>query len=215
MLRAILGQMPKSYAQQEPAPAASGDVTRARLMEAAAALVAERGWGSVTTRAVADRAGVNQALVHYHFGNMQRLLREAVLARLAPVVEGLADELLDDGPFPEGIRRTMQLLDQFDLESETGVLRAEALLRATRDEQVAGAMAGFIGSWTEMLEPRLITAQERGVVRADIPADALARILAAVFDGYLIQRMADPATNTQLATTTIIALLAPTGEGTP
>ncbi len=202
------------HAQEDGVRPASGEVTRARLIDAAASLVAERGWGSVTTRAVAERAGVNQALVHYHFGNMENLLAEAVLSRLQPVIQDLAAELLDDRPFPDGIVRTMQQLDQFDLESETGVLMAEALLKATRDERVAEAMSGVVGSWTEMLEPRVLTAQERGTIRADIPAGAIARVLAAVFDGYLIQRMADPTTDSAAAAATVIKMLAPMEEGT-
>ncbi len=208
--------MPKADAQPtSTSRSASGDVTRARLVDAAAALVAERGWGSVTTRAVAERAGVNQALVHYHFGNMETLLADAVLTRLRPFIQGLADELLDDRPFPDGITRTMCQLDAFDLDSEAGVLMAEALLRATRDERIAEAMGGVVGSWTAMLEPRLVTAQERGFVRSDIEAAALARLLAAVLDGYLIQRMADPSTDADAAAATIIALLKPPQEGTP
>ena len=67
-------------------------MTRARLLSAAASLIAERGWSAVTTRAVAERAGVNQALVHYHFGSIDNLRREAVMARLTPAIEGLLEE---------------------------------------------------------------------------------------------------------------------------
>jgi AcrR family transcriptional regulator len=202
---------------QTPAPSASrpgpsGDETRALLLEAASSLVAERGWGSVTTRAVAERAGVNPALVHYHFGTMESLLREAVLARLRPVLQALADELLDDRPFPDGIHRTMRLLDTFDLSSETGVLMTEALLRVSRDEQVADAMSGVMVSWTDRLEPRIVTAQARGVVRDDISATALARILAAMLDGFVIQRLADPSIDPDAMADTLTSLLAPTRE---
>jgi len=86
--------MPKVTAQTTRSSRSAGAVTRARLLEAAASLVAEQGWGSVTTRAVAERAGVNQALVHYHFRNMDNLLREAVMARLQPEISALVDELL-------------------------------------------------------------------------------------------------------------------------
>ena len=213
---ATLGHMPKAHAQTlEPEPkhrAAAGDVTRSRLLAAAASLIVERGWGSVTTRAVAERAGVNQALVHYHFGRMENLLREAVMARLQPEMEGLAAELLDDRPFPEGIRRAMALLDHFDLESEAGVLVAEALLRATRDDRMAEAMGGTVGSWTAMLEPRLVLAQERGVIRDDVDPASLGLVLAAMLDGFLIQRMADPEADPERAATALVQLLKPIQE---
>ena len=186
--------------------------TRARLLEAAASLVAEQGWGSVTTRAVAERASVNQALVHYHFRNMENLLRDAVMARLEPEIRALADELLDDRPFPDSIDRTMQMLDRFDLGSEIGVLMAEALLRSTRDEAMASAMGGMVGGWQTLLEPRIVTAQERGVVRDDIDSRSLALTIAAMLDGFLIQRMADPDTGSQAAADALARLIAPARE---
>ncbi|MFA5569649.1 MAG: helix-turn-helix domain-containing protein, partial [Trueperaceae bacterium] len=40
----------------------------ARILAATVALLGEVGWGGVTTRKVAQRAKVNNALVHYYFG---------------------------------------------------------------------------------------------------------------------------------------------------
>jgi AcrR family transcriptional regulator len=48
--------------------------TRAGLLDAAARLLAEEGYGAVTSRRVAARAGVNPALVNYYFGTMDDLL---------------------------------------------------------------------------------------------------------------------------------------------
>jgi AcrR family transcriptional regulator len=204
--------MPKANAQVEVTRPASGDVTRRRLLGAAASLIVERGWGAVTTRAVADRAGVNQALVHYHFGSIDNLRRESVLAELNPAIGELVDELLDDRPVPESIHKVMGLIDRFDLGTETGVLMAEALLQATRDPSMAQDVAGVMGSWAEMLGPRLAVAQERGVVRADIPAQHLTLVLAAFLDGFLIQHMADPTLDTSRTADTLIQLLSPPGE---
>ena len=50
--------------------------TREKLMAAAAELIAELGWGRVTTRAVAERAGLPHGAVSYHFRGKQELLTE-------------------------------------------------------------------------------------------------------------------------------------------
>ena len=118
--------MTKADAQTTAARPASGELTRRRLLDAGASLIVERGWGAVTTRAVAERADVNQALVHYHFGSIGKLRREAVLARLMPEVQSLIEELLDERPLPESIYRVTALVDRFDLQTELGVLMAEA-----------------------------------------------------------------------------------------
>jgi AcrR family transcriptional regulator len=48
--------------------------TRIDLLDAAAGLLVEEGYGAVTSRRVAARAGVNPALVHYYYGTMDDLL---------------------------------------------------------------------------------------------------------------------------------------------
>jgi AcrR family transcriptional regulator len=189
-----------------------GVATRERLLDAAATLVAERGWGSVTTRAVAERAGVNQALVHYHFGSMETLLREAVLARLESELQSLVDELVDERPFADALLRTMQGLDRFALDTQAGILMAEVLLRSTRDPAVAEAMGDEVRTWRGLLEPRLVLAQARGTVRDDIDAASLAMVVAAALDGLLLQRMADPALDPAHAAAVLMRLIAPPSE---
>ncbi|HET6287357.1 MAG TPA: helix-turn-helix domain-containing protein, partial [Amycolatopsis sp.] len=67
-------------------PAAErGQAVRRRLLEAAVALVPERGWSAVSTRILADRAGVTPSVVHYHFPSLQDLVIEAVLGVMREV----------------------------------------------------------------------------------------------------------------------------------
>ena len=63
---------------------ASAGVTRERIVAAGSALLHDasvRDWRSVTVRAVAERAGVNERTVYRHFRN-ERGLRDAVMHRL-------------------------------------------------------------------------------------------------------------------------------------
>ncbi|GAA3240509.1 TetR/AcrR family transcriptional regulator [Pseudonocardia petroleophila] len=70
--------------------------TRAALLAAARALFAERGYDGTTVRGVADRAGVNQALLFRYFGNKEALFAEAVSEQaLAPLSEGPPETLLE------------------------------------------------------------------------------------------------------------------------
>lgn len=56
---------------------AAGERTRARLMDAALDLLAERG-GDVTLRELTDAADANVAAVSYHFGSLQSLCDAAI-----------------------------------------------------------------------------------------------------------------------------------------
>jgi AcrR family transcriptional regulator len=74
------------------APAASrptGD-TQARVLEAASALFAERGFAGTTIREIAERAKVNVAAGHYHFGSKLELYLEAVSGQFAELEARLA-----------------------------------------------------------------------------------------------------------------------------
>jgi AcrR family transcriptional regulator len=73
--------------------------TRAALLSAARELFATAGYDGTTVRAVAERAGVNQALLFRHFGSKDGLFAEAVT--------GQALEVLQDGPPAEALPRTL------------------------------------------------------------------------------------------------------------
>ncbi|MCC7386605.1 MAG: TetR/AcrR family transcriptional regulator [Deltaproteobacteria bacterium] len=50
------------------------DETKARILAATDQLFGELGFDATTTRDIADRSGVNKALIHYHFGSKDELL---------------------------------------------------------------------------------------------------------------------------------------------
>ena len=54
-------------------PIASGDDTQARVLTAASELFAAHGFARTTIREIAERAGVNVAAGHYHFGSKREL----------------------------------------------------------------------------------------------------------------------------------------------
>jgi AcrR family transcriptional regulator len=56
--------------------------TAERIVDATIELLRDEGASALSTRNIASRANVNQALVHYHFGSME-LLMAAVLRRQA------------------------------------------------------------------------------------------------------------------------------------
>ena len=67
----------------------------ARLMDAAERLLYDVGYAGVTTRAVAQEAGVKHGLVHYYFGSMDELLTQTLerfVDQLAEALEALYDD---------------------------------------------------------------------------------------------------------------------------
>lgn len=56
---------------------ASGGATRLELLEGALRTLAEQGIATTSARSIATAAGVNQALIFYHFGSVDELLAAA------------------------------------------------------------------------------------------------------------------------------------------
>jgi len=85
-------------------PAIRGDATREALIGAALVVFAHDGFEAASTRTIAERAGVNQALIGYHFGGKEGLylavfehITQRVQTLIGPVVQQAA-ELLATAP---------------------------------------------------------------------------------------------------------------------
>ncbi len=67
--------------------------TRQRLIEGAIETIRRHGLACTSARSIATTAGVNQALVFYHFGSVHDLLQAACLATTQARVESFAERL--------------------------------------------------------------------------------------------------------------------------
>ncbi|GMU60549.1 MAG: hypothetical protein AMXMBFR34_23120 [Myxococcaceae bacterium] len=67
--------------------------TRERILDAADALFGELGFDVTTTRDIAERSGVNKALIHYHFGTKDDLLEALLEGYYAKLGEALTAAL--------------------------------------------------------------------------------------------------------------------------
>ena len=56
-----------------------GELTRARLLEAAGQAFAEAGYAETTSKTIAAQAGVDLALINYHFGDRRGLYRAVLI----------------------------------------------------------------------------------------------------------------------------------------
>jgi AcrR family transcriptional regulator len=137
----------------ETAPAARGDTTREALVRAAIAIFGRDGFGAASTRAISEAAGVNQALIGYHFGGKPGLYRAAitfiadsVASRIGPLVTAIETELARDEPAGAGAKaaqRAVELLHELTdafvemLTSEESSAWARLILREQQDPSEA------------------------------------------------------------------------------
>ena len=93
-----------------PALADPAATAPARILEAATAEFAARGYDGARIEAIARRAGVNKALLYYYFPSKGELYRRLVLEHLAAASTTLEAAAAGEGPPREAIERMILAL---------------------------------------------------------------------------------------------------------
>jgi AcrR family transcriptional regulator len=104
------GSGPATPRARRPARRRDAGLTRERLLAAAAALFAERGYDGVPLWLIAERAGVNKAMISYHFGGKHRLYLTIVSDTFGEIVAGVERLAGAPRPAPELLRELVALL---------------------------------------------------------------------------------------------------------
>src|SRR3954452_1122766 len=175
--RFTLGPMAGDPPKRRGRPPAGG---REAILAATLELVRERGVARLTTRDVADRAGVSEASVYYHYRDKAGLLSAVFESGLEPL-RAVGDRGLSaDGERAEVLTTLARPLEQF-LDQALPVLMA-AQSDAQLREQLAGYMAENDLGPHRRARARgasLAAEQKAGRVLADIDPEAVAFLLVA------------------------------------
>jgi DNA-binding transcriptional regulator YbjK len=165
---------------------AKGQRRRESLLHAAAALIAERGYGAITHRAVAERAGVPLASTSYFFDSIDELVREAALSfqqrRMLEFEAALVT--LPDAVSPEqGAKDIADLV--FSLPIEQPMSNYEIYLNAARQPALREVAADSMRRLEAVAEAAL---RALGATHPEIGA----RAVVALGEGFALQHVARP-----------------------
>lgn len=122
--------MPDTAERVRPGGNTRGEDTRRRILNAALDLFGSLGFEATSTRALADRAGVNLPAIQYYFGSKEGLYR-AVIQQIIAHIEAEAA--------PTGGRITAALAGQSDRQTLMGLLfeLTDVLVALILDETLA------------------------------------------------------------------------------
>jgi len=162
-----------------------GREVRRKLVGAAAELIPEVGWSAVSTRMLAERAGLAAGLVHYHFPSLQALLADAATGAMRVAVEELGPILDGASTAAEMIDLMLESLDHYSGKDPTSLLFAETFLAATRDEQLMALLSQIVEEFRQLLAARLAG------LGVESPGETAA-VLAAAVDGLVLHRALSP-----------------------
>jgi AcrR family transcriptional regulator len=162
----------------------SAEETRIALMDAAVRLTATQGTRGLTVRSIATEAGVNQALVHYHFKGVEPLLREAYERATVAMLAEHASDLETVRTFEELYRVGAALSERARLDGSASLL-SHVVAAAHTDPVMADLLQSSLDLWRTAVAASVARIlQARGLTDV-VEVEALSGSLAAATIGML------------------------------
>ena len=175
------GAAPAAPTRGERRDRATAD-TRARILAAARDCLLADGYANLSTRRVADSAGVPLSQIHYHFGSKLQL----ILAVLAAENERLLERqrAMFDTPEPLWVRWELAC-DFLDTDVASGYVRIlqEMIAAGWTDAEVAASVREMTGGWYRLLAEVARREEAAGADLGGFTPDEVAALMATPFLG--------------------------------
>ena len=155
------------------------------LLDAAERLLADAGYAAVTTRRLAEEAGVNHGLVHYYFGSNENLLVRALERFTERLIARQRELYAADLPFADKWRTAMRYLMSEDVSYQKIWLELQAL--AWNNADISERLARVNTEWRAVLtgafdEPH----RQLGI---ELPLEALVSLVMTFNLGIIVERL--------------------------
>src|SRR5215217_2516374 len=155
------------------------------LLDAAERLLVEVGYAGITTRRLAEEAGVNHGLVHYYFGSNENLLVRALERFTERLIDRQRELYAADVPFVEKWRTAMRYLLSEDVAYEKVWLELQAL--AWNNADLQSRLAHVNDEWRAVLTEAF--AEPHRELGIPMPLDALVSLVMTFNTGIIVERL--------------------------
>jgi AcrR family transcriptional regulator len=155
------------------------------LLDAAERLLVEIGYAGITTRRLAEAAGVNHGLVHYYFGSNENLLVRALERFTERLIARQRELYASEEPFVEKWRTAMRYLMSEDATYEKIWLELQAL--AWNDPGLRERLALVNAEWRAVLTEAL--AEPHRELGIEMPLEALVSLVITFNVGIMVERL--------------------------
>lgn len=167
--------------------------TSQRLLEAARVCLLDSGYANLSTRRVAEQAGMPLSQIHYHFGGKRGLVLELLANENARLVERHRAMYDQRVLLSERYDRACELLDD-DLASGYVRVLQEMIAVGWSDPDVAPKVSEFLGEWFGVLRSALTEAEAALGGLGPFSADEIATLVGTSFLGGEALLLLDDAT---------------------
>jgi len=155
------------------------------LLDAAERVLVDAGYSAITTRRLAEEAGVNHGLVHYYFGSVENLLVRVLERFTDRLVARQREMYAADVPFLDKWRTAMRYLTTEDLAYQKVWLELQAL--AWNRPELRERVDHVNAEWRAVLTEAFADPRERFGI--DMPLDALVSLVMTFNEGVILERM--------------------------
>ena len=163
---------------------------KAQILDTAEELFAENGYAATSIRRIADKAGVNPALVHYYFGNKKALLQKVMESTLEPLGRAIAEMRNGQESSPEHIARLVLSMAARHPNMPRLMTREVLLPGGEMREFFTENMAPHLGG---ALPSLLVREKSAGRLRKDAdPGISAMLILAVCIFPFIARTLAEP-----------------------
>jgi AcrR family transcriptional regulator len=155
------------------------------LLDAAERLLVDVGYAGVTTRRLAEEAGVNHGLVHYYFGSNENLMVAALERFTARLLTRQRELYAADEPFVDKWRTAMAYLVGDDFAYEKVWLELQAM--SWNNPELRSRLATVNAEWRAVLTDAFAAPhRELGVA---MPLGALVSLVMTFNLGLIVERL--------------------------
>jgi AcrR family transcriptional regulator len=176
----------------EAPPVTTSDARRAAtesILDAAERLLNEVGYAGITTRRLAEQAGVNQGLVHYYFGSMEEVLLQTLERFTARLTERQRAMYASDTPFIEKWRTAMSFLDE-DMASGYEKIQFELSAMGWNQPEIRDRLQRVHQEWLDVLLPAFeLGLAELGIDSERFPTKAVVSLVVTFNQGISLERL--------------------------
>ena len=167
---------------------------RQQILDAAAACFSRRGFHQTTMQDICEEAGLSPGAVYRYFRSKEELIEGISGLRQQQNADAI-QAAIDKGNTIDALD---ELIRYFFIEVEpdmwqgTCALLLETIAEAPRNETVRSVLQRNNGHIRTELTKLIIDSQAKGEFNASLDPEAIARVMMALYQGFVTQRLVDP-----------------------
>jgi len=191
--------------------------TAGRIVSAARECLLTDGYSAMTTRRVAEKAGVPLSQIHYHFGSKDELILSLLRAENDGLLERQAEMFGQDLPL---WKRWSLACDYLDEDLDSGYVRVlhEMMAAGWSSELIAKEIIVMLRGWNDVLMELAADANEAGLDFGAFRVEEVVALTSSAFLGaesMILLGIEDEGIPLRKALRRVGTLIAELEEGTP